>query len=370
MVWYEAPSKRGIDMPRLAIRHDWRRRLRNWYVSRPLTSSAVLLAGLFVAFGLIEFFVHPTGRARQLVDSVFGGLLASLAAYGLIRYIALEKEHLALKAWLRFGRRRVIIVPTSLEYGERDRYDDPRYGGMPYYVMPPFDAMATGLMIELARRSGSRYPHRRTIGSHDFERRLLRENIVTMCLPIRNQYSRLFLGLLHEIYCDGTPVEQATTEEAVARYLEDTAGKLNYFGLKKYVQGGGLPEHWRMRDFAEAEPNRWKTSSLNRDGAAAHRPDHECIDRAMVVLAPNPFNPKARVLIACGIHGVGTFGAALWIYEQSAALVRKYPDEAQAHSLEVAYRVPQGKRSYVDAELLTPIRHVSWIALNPGIWSP
>jgi hypothetical protein len=140
----------------------------------------------------------------------------------------------------------------------------------------------------------------------------------------------------------------------VQKYRDDTLCRESYFGLLAKHHEGWV--EWRMRDFNIMPPNCWVTSTIN---ARHSSPDHPAlkssVDFGFILRAPNPFNPDAGVVIVCGIHGVGTFGAALYLFQNADTLLIHHGDEPQIHLVEVKYAIPPNRNNYLESEIQPPL---------------
>lgn len=174
-------------------------------------------------------------------------------------------------------------------------------------------------------------------------------------MPTRNVYSRVLLGVFREIYQKGRDVREVIAEANVQSYVDDTQCEKEYFGFK-VVPRQNMWSEWRVRNFDDQTPNRWLTSTINEEGViAAHAGGRVAVDYGFILKAPNPFNPDAGVLLVGGIHGIGTFGAALYLFENADRMLERHGDEAQVHLIEVSYAIRPGRESYVDAEIQHPL---------------
>jgi hypothetical protein len=308
-------------------------------------------AGLILSLCYAVLTLHiGQQRVVSILDGIFGGAIASLMTYAIVQSVFLQRSAHSLRNWLRFGHHNVWVLPTSLQHPT-----DSRYSPRPYYVVPPFDAQATGVLTHVLRHAHYKYPLRRIVGSHIFDRALLTDNIVTLCLPTRNVYSRVFLGIFREIYQEGHPVAEAIRAENVDAYVQDVECQREYFGFKVTPRPDMWAE-WRVRNFNDQTPNRWLTSTINEEGVIeAHADGRVAVDYGLILKAPNPFNSDAGVLLVGGIHGVGTFGAALYLFEQADRMLEMHGDEPQVHLIEVEYMIPRGRNNYVDAEIQHPL---------------
>jgi hypothetical protein len=331
--------------------HRIRLRIRRWMLEHPIAALTSVGVGLILIYISVDW-VLPSAVDRDLLQSALGGLLASLAAYSLVQYFYLQRSHFSLRKWLKVGHRPIWIVPTTIP-----QLSEPRYAPRQYYVIPPFDAQAAGLLTEVYREAGYRFPQRRSIGSHLLDENVLSDNLVLMCLPSRNTFTRVFLGLYYDWFAEGLNRQKLIAKAHWERYKLDTECNLQYYGLRKNPT---KETEWQMLDWSEPAATQWKTSSINKWGIeAVHVPGGEPdTDFAMVIRAPNPFNPEASVVIVSGIHGIGTFGAALWLYKSATSLLTEFTDDAQAHLLRIDYRVPPGRDNYVDAVIVPPIKRV------------
>jgi hypothetical protein len=170
------------------------RKARSWTLANPIIT--VVIACFILSAAYFALGVHlRQARAIAIADAIFGGIIASVATTSIVQRIYLKRTAHAVRRWLRFGHRDVWVIPTTLEHPAENRYYP-----QPYYVVPPFDAHATGVLTEVLRHAQYRYPQRHTLGSHVYDPALLKDNIVTICLPSRNQYTRILLGVFHELY--------------------------------------------------------------------------------------------------------------------------------------------------------------------------
>jgi len=342
--------QKGAKRSRLARRL---RRWRSWTLAHPASTTAVSGLALAISYYALVNGVQQT-RLLSILDGVVGGVIASLATYAVVQSIYLQRSAHSLRHWLRFGHRNVWVFPTAIEHPTESRY-----APHPYFVVPPFDAQATGVLTHVLRRAHYTFPQRKTVGSHVFDKTLLTDNIVTLCLPTRNVYSRVFLGVLREIYQLGRSVAEATADANVDAYVRDLNCDREYFGFKSRRRDDGSAE-WKVRNFNDRGPNRWLTSTINDDGVvAAHANGNIAIDYGLILKAPNPFNPDAGVLIVGGIHGIGTLGASLYLFDNADRMLESHSDEPQVHLVEVSYAVPVTRENYVDAEIHPPLLLVS-----------
>ena len=276
--------------------------------------------------------------------------MSSLLTYALIQAFLVQRKTASVKDWLQVHSATVWIVPTYLE-------QESKYPHMRYYVCPPFDAQSSNYLVNLLHQADVSYPQRKIVGSHRFQESLLQDNLVTLCLPQRNQYARIILGIYSQIYTYHQDPETAATLAAL--YANDTLCKEEYFGLKwapLKLEDGGEIQEWKIRHFGrQANASQaWYGSDINaHPDENIHIPGRENSDYALVVKGPNPFNPAATVLVVCGIHGIGTLGGALFLYQRSQELYRLYPARGQVHLIEVRYSVKPHGDNYVDSEILT-----------------
>jgi hypothetical protein len=319
-----------------------------------LRRPALFFATGTVAIGGVYFALTRFIGGFTLADLVTGtvaGLIASLGSYAVVHSFLRNRAEFGAREWLRFSSAPVWIVPTYFDYERK------HYMNMKYYVVPPFDAQAAQFITQICRLADARFPRRKVIGSHRFRSELLKDNIITICLPEWNQYARLFLGLIHEIYVANQTQNAALLESNMRLYLDDTECNREYYGLRK------LPSHdqerarwqWQIRDFGAAERSdvAWRKSSINENpGVNVHKKGNVNVDYAMVVKTPNPFNPASTVVVACGIHGIGTLGAALFLYKHSEELFSLYPARAQSHLLMINYTVLEDTDDYLDSEIM------------------
>lgn len=61
-------------------------------------------------------------------------------------------------------------------------------------------------------------------------------------------------------------------------------------------------------------------------------------DLAVLIKAPNPYNPKAKVLIVAGIRSIGTWGAAKFLRQNDKEIYKKTKGRDFAWLLKVRYR--------------------------------
>ena len=325
------------------------RKARAWTLAHPGLATAAAATALSACYFVLAPLTK-SGRATAMMDGIFGGIIASLMTYAVVQSVFLQRSAYSLRHWLRFGHHSVWVLPTALEHPT-----ETRYAPHPYYVVPPFDAQATGVLTHVLRHAHYTYPLRRTIGSHRFDRTILADNIVTLCLPTRNVYSRVFLGLFWEIYQKGRTPKEVVSDENVAAYVDDAKCEREYFGFRVRPREGRWAE-WRVRNFDDQGPNRWLTSTINEEGIEiAHAGARVAVDYGLILKAPNPFNPDAGVLLVGGIHGVGTLGAALYLFEHADRMLQAHGDDAQVHLIEVNYAIPSERENYVDAEIRHPL---------------
>jgi hypothetical protein len=325
------------------------------------TVGTIIIAGAY--FGLTRVFEVFT--LIDLTTGVVAGLIASLGTYAAVQYHLRERRQFGAREWLHFGSAPVWIVPTYFEFERK------HYMNMKYYVVPPFDAQAAQFLTQTCRLAGARYPRRKATGSHRLRQKILEHNIITLCLPEWNQYARLFLGLIHEIYVENQSQQAAIAQPNVDRYLADTECTRSYYGLRRIESQDPARSkwHWQIRDFAagDAWDHQWRTSSINLNPQVnVHLKGRINIDYALIVKTPNPFNPASTVVVACGIHGIGTLGAALFLYKHSEELFSLYPARAQSHLLQIEYAVSEDTNDYLDSEIVH-IHHVRYDPLSPRL---
>lgn len=333
-----------------------------WILEYPLI--AFLIATLFIGgFYLILRGLFPV--YATFVDNALGGLIASLGTAAIIRQFLLQRKSYGIKRWLRFNTPNTWIIPTYLAH------ESGRYPQMEYYVVPPFDAQAAGFLTQALRMAGAHHPHRRVLGSHRILESVFKDNLVMLCLPERNQYTRVFLGLYNEIYLEGKDIKDVIQSENIKRYVEDKDCQKSYFGLKcEMVRiSGNQFREWKMRHFGMPPGQEWWRSSININPTEnVHKPGQINYDFAMIVKGQNPLNPASNILIICGIHGIGTLAGAIYIYQHANDLFDRYPEHAQAHLIQVRYTTPPRVDNYVDADILA-IDHLYYLPLHSKIES-
>lgn len=331
----------------------FRRKTRGLVLTYPFLALLVGVAVLALLYLPIARGVQLPSRVGSVVDSIFAGVVASLCTFSLLQFFVAQRRHKSIRRWLRVGRRRLWVIPTMMKHPTESRYQP-----WDYYVVPPFDAQAASVLSEVFRQAHYRFPYRSTKGSHILDEKILQDNLALICLPQRNQYTRVFLGLFYEIYCKGAHVEDVTKKENWRRYIEDTECTLQYFGVR-LQESSNERRHWRILHFEEDPPNEWLTSSINEYGPASAKEAESAVDVAMILKAPNPFNVSSSVLVVCGIHGIGTLGGALWVYKESRFLADRFGHKPQAHVVRVRYTIDNEGTSYEDATILEPIRLIS-----------
>jgi len=315
-------------------------------LQRPIVTLCVVLLIVIPTYILIVISINLSQALRQIADSIFGGTIASLVTYAIVRYFFIESESYGVRRWFNFGPTKVWIVPTYLEHPYHR-------SASTYYVTPPFDAQAAGVLTNIARDIGLRYPMRKIIGSHRDPRDFIQDNLLTLCLPDRNVFSRLFLGILYDIHYRKMHREEAINTENYNKYIGDSDCQLDYFGLRAIRTKNGT--EWQIRDFTRRRGDgEWLRSSININisenielKVGVNQQDY-----AMVIRIANPFNPSASLLIIFGLHGIGTFGASIHILQHSNKLFEQHRSEDQLLVLRINYRIPDGLTNYVDAELL------------------
>jgi len=107
----------------------------------------------------------------------------------------------------------------------------------------------------------------------------------------------------------------------IAAYAEDHDCLRAYYGLKwnPLEVNNTRVRAWEMRHFgAPADrPHAWRQSSINLNPSQnIHVHGIVNYDYSLIVKTPNPLNPAATVLVVCGIHGMGTLGGTLYLYER------------------------------------------------------
>lgn len=333
--------------------------LRSWVLRTPLRAFATAVLVLAVGHYFLTEALGDRQRVVQLLDAVFVAVIAAGCLSALGRYYSHERKAYPLQKWLGFNKNeKTLIAVTSVLQESR-----PEYGSQPYVLVPPFDAQAAGVLTDVVRSAGLRYPMRQTIGAHLIDRSLLAHNVVAMCMPSHNPYSRVFLGLFNEIYAQRRDPLEVT--ERWRDYLHDATCRRRYLGLHREINAEGRPS-WGILDLGDDSPNNWKTSSLNRAGLrSASRPGQIHYDYGMILKGPNPFDNRCGVLIACGIHGMGTLGAALFLYKNQEDLFVPFSWRAQFHLVRVGYCVPE-RGSLVDAEI-TRVSLESSVNLDRGL---
>lgn len=327
-----------------------------WPAAAESSAKIPVLDRLYLVFGLANRSIVYNDIAAGVVT----GLISSLATYALIQYFFLQKKTHGVREWLPVSATYVWIVPTYLEYGSR-------FPHTKYYVVPPFDAQAATLINQLLRLAEIHYPRRKTIGSNRFSMDLISDNIATFCLPEKNIYSRIFLGLYNEIYINNQNPTAAVKDANIEAYINDVNFNRDYFGLKWFPIRSLDVEvrEWRIRHFGRhtEAPGALFQSSINiNPNKNVHEPGVINYDYALVIKGPNPFNPASMILIICGIHGIGTLGGSLYLYQNAQDLFRLYPARAQAHLIEVQYTTKKGGDNYLDSEILK-INHFHYYPL-------
>lgn len=160
----------------MKIEEKWtafRRLLRAAILQHPGIALLVAVGALSLLYFPIKWLADITGleRLSSLADATFGGLIASLGTYALVQYFVLEKSYRNIRRWLGFKPPRPLwVVPTMIRHPSEPRYP------APYYVVPPFDAQAAGVLTEVARQARFHYPARRVQGSHFLDERILSDN--------------------------------------------------------------------------------------------------------------------------------------------------------------------------------------------------
>lgn len=335
-------------------------RLVQWILDRPLV--AFLVVAVFIA-GFYLILRRLTPAYVGFVDNALGGLIASLGTAAFLRQFVLQSESYGIMRWLRLSAENIWIIPTYLAHGSA------RYPQMQYYVVPPFDAQAEGYITQVLRMAGSHHPHRKVIGSHRFREDILKDNLVILCLPERNQYARIFLGLYNEIYMEGKEIEDIIQTTNIRSYVEDEKCQRTYFGLKSEIISINNSElrEWKLRHFGMPPGQEWWRSSINMHPTEnVQQPGRTNYDYAMIVKGPNPLNIVSSVVVICGIHGIGTLAGALYVYQHARELFNRYPQHAQAHLVQVRYTTPPGVDNYIDADILA-IDHMHYLPLPSKI---
>ena len=132
------------------------------------------------------------------------------------------------------------ILPTAIE-----QEGDQRYSPEKYFAIPPHDARTMGVLITVLRKANYRFPRRHVRLAHRFDHKIHKDNLAVMCLPMRNCYSRVFLGMYFDIYVQGKNLNEVTSDENLQSYLADTDTEMNYFGFRK------IDGFWHILDFEE-----------------------------------------------------------------------------------------------------------------------
>lgn len=337
------------------------RRTVYWLLSHPIVSFIAFAVTWSALYFAVVRGVDLGDDVRRYWDSIFGGVLASVATYSLTRAYYLQRRGLGIKEWLMFGPSRIWIIPSYLEHPST------RILNTPYYTVPPFDAQATGLLVEITRDAGYSYPFRSLIGSHRFREDVLVGNVITFCLPERNQYSRIFLGIFYEIYCKKNAVKPKpkSDDPLVSSFLNDDRLKKPYYCLQQIWRLSGEDKYleWMIKDFSMPAGEDWRRSTINmRPEENVHFPGAENTDYCLIVKAPNPFNSQATVIVICGIHGIGSLAGSLWLKENRHELYRKYPTRETAILLQVNYVTPDGVDNYIDSTIARPINFKSAVS--------
>lgn len=326
------------------------RRLRLWILAHPLVALLVFLAFACLIYILLAL-QGPGPDLMDMLAAILSGTVASLATYAFVQYFFLERQTSGPTEFLQLGPQNVWVVPSYLEH------PSPRYPQMAYYLVPPFDAQGSIFLKQLLQLAGVHYPRRQIVGSHRLVEDILKDNLVLLCLPERNQYARIFLGLYNEIYLQNQDQQTAIRRDNILAYVNDQAFQREYYGLRCHPSMANNVEFraWEMRHFGEPRdfPQGWRQSSINLNPSRnVHQPGSVNYDYSLIVKAPNPINPAATILVLCGIHGIGTLGAALYLYQNAQDLFFLYPARAQSHLIQVRYTTKPGCDNYVDSEIL------------------
>lgn len=327
-----------------------------WALGHPMTAFLLTLPFFVLAY-LLFGFAGGVLDVQAIAGGILTGLISSLGTYALVQYFFLQRKTYGVKEWLQVETANVWIVPTYLEH-------ESRFPLMKYYVVPPFDAHAGTFLTQLLRHADVHYPRRKIVGSHRFIKEILSDNLIIICLPERNQYARIMLGLYDEIYLKNQDQLVAIQAENITRYVDDTKCEREYFGLKwnPLISSGKQIREWRIRHFGKPStaPQAWWQSSINiNPDTNVHIPGVMNYDYAMIVKGPNPMNPAASILCVCGIHGIGTLGGALYLYQNAQDLFRLYPSRAQSHLIEIRYTTKPECDNYLDSEILR-IEHLHY----------
>jgi hypothetical protein len=264
------------------------------------------------------------------------------------------REVLGIERWLGFGPQLVWIISAYRKHKLAEIAD--------YYVVPVFDAQASALMMGILPSANTRYDTKyKMIGSNRFLHDILRDNFVLLCLPDKNQYAKIFLGLYHEVYVEERNIDSIVNHENIRSYVDDKDSVKQYFGIRSVPrQDESKGKEWQIKHFAAPPEKEWYRSSMNMHSDSLeniHKSGHTNYDYAIIVKAPNPLNPEANILIVGGIHGVGTFGGVLYLYRHKYELFRKFPHRAQAHLIEIQYQIKQDTDHYSNAQI-TEVKNI------------
>ena len=164
-------------------------------------------------------------------------------------------------------------------------------------------------------------------------------------MPHRNKIARVFLGLAHELYVKNHDLENINIEDA-KKYLDDSNADLDYLGVQKNKKSG----KWEIRDFGSS----WLGAPSDPENS-----EYAPADLSMILKMPNPFNKSAQILVVAGLRGIGTYGAALFLYDNVQKMGnfkakksgKRVGSEPQAHIIDIAYNEPHGEGNILDSDI-------------------
>lgn len=242
----------------------------------------------------------------ELVLGVLSSVIATVLCGLVVEGYRRRNERRPFARLLNFTKteRTVFVFPS--------RPDAPEHPGLLQDARVAFEDM---LAINYVRRALTlagwqedmfdmrEHRHFREHDSHDSAK-----NVVVLCSPRSNPITREFLDKINESTALNWGFRETETKE-----------------LEIYTDGGA----WSSATFGQER-------SIRQAGGAVEEGPLD--DVVLILKAPNPYNPAAKVLIIAGIRGIGTWGGAKYLRQHAEDVVLRTGEKNFAMLLKVAYR--------------------------------
>lgn len=222
---------------------------------------------------------------------VLSGLFAAILFAILTSLLKKYLEKLPYRRILGFSKDEPILIVFP------SRRDEPLHKGLLRDTRVTFeDMLAVNYVERMLTLSGCpdfRVQMREHKGFRKLDVHDSAKNIVLICSPKSNEITQEYLKKIN----DGTNLNW--------KFGEDDKGQL----------------------FISTNPGKWESATYDQEKEL--KKDNKIVgestldDMAVIIRAPNPYNPKAKILIIAGIRGIGSWGAAKYFRQNAKSLDSK-----------------------------------------------